>query len=750
MPRCSRAARAVALLLVCIGFVRPAGAQGRQLTIDDIFDPVKRINLGSREPGGGLTWLDEGHYRIAKEVPGERGRYTHVRVDAATGAESPLFDRSALQSALAALPGVTAEEATRRATERSYTWTASSSGLLVTVGDDLCYWSVGSPRAVRLSATTGAEDNAAFSPDGRQVAYTRGGNLYVATLEGRERALTTDGGAHLLNGRLDWVYEEEVFGRGKNRAFWWSPDSTRLAFLQIDDTAVPAFATIDHVPASQVLEESTYPRPGDPNPRVRVGLAPLGGPIQWIDLGKYGRQDLLVVAVSWTPDSKRAVVQVQDREQTWLDLDVADAATGAVTTLLRETTPAWVDNNGDPVWLPDGSFLWKSDRSGFAHLYRYARDGALQATVTSGRWEVRTVHGIDAGGTWIYFSGTERSAIGSDVYRVHPDGTGLVRLSQAAGTHAANFNASRTAYVDTWSDATTPPQVRVHRADGSEVRTVDANPSQALAPFALSTPEFLQVPTRDGFQMEAMILKPPNFDPSRKYPIYQHTYGGPHAPQVRNAWGGTTYLFHQMLAERGIIVWICDNRSASGKGAESAWAAYKRLGETELADIEDGIAYLRKQPWVDGARIGLNGWSYGGFMTAYALTHSTTFAMGIAGGSVTDWRNYDSIYTERYMLLPEHNADGYERTAPRLAAKDLSGRLLLLHGTMDDNVHLQNTLQFAYELQRAGKPFELMLYPKSQHGVTDPLLVKHMRQEMLDFIMRTLAPGAAAAHGDTR
>jgi dipeptidyl-peptidase-4 len=219
---------------------------------------------------------------------------------------------------------------------------------------------------------------------------------------------------------------------------------------------------------------------------------------------------------------------------------------------------------------------------------------------------------------------------------------------------------------------------------------------------------------------------------------------------VKNAWGGTTYLFHQLLAGRGVIVWICDNRSASGKGAESAWTAYKRLGESELADIEDGIAYLKTQPWVDATRIGLSGWSYGGFMTAYALTHSTSFSMGIAGGTVTDWRNYDSIYTERYMLLPEHNAEGYARTAPRLAAAQLSGRLLLLHGTMDDNVHVQNTLQFAYELQRAGKPFELMLYPKSRHGVTDPLQARHLRQVMLEFIVRTLKPGTPGSGAETR
>jgi dipeptidyl-peptidase-4 len=749
-----RAAAAAALCFALAAIARPAGAQGRLLTLDDIYDPAARIPLGTTAPGprGGVTWIDEGHYRLAKEVAGARGQFTHVRVDAVTGAETPLFDAAALQAALAALPSVTADEAARLARQRSYTFNPAVTALLVTVGDDLHFWSFGSPRVVALSSVPGEEENAAFSPDGRQVAYTRRGNLHVAALDGRERALTTDGNAQLLNGKLDWIYQEEVFGRGAYRGFWWSPDSTRLAFLQLDETRVPEMTVVDHVPTTQVVEQTDYPRPGDPNPGVRLGIVTsTGGPVRWADLSKYESSDILIVNVSWTPEGTQTVAQVQDRDQTWLDLTLIDPSSGAPTTLLRETTRAWVSRGPDPKWLGDGTFLWPSERSGYKHLYRYRRDGTLVGAVTSGPWEARTLHGVDEAGGWVYFSGTERSPIGSDVYRVRLDGSSLTRLTQAPGSHSASFAPSFSMYVDTWSDITTPPQQRLHRSDGTEVRVVDANPVPALAGFRLSTPELLQVPTRDGFVMEAILIKPPDFDPSKRYPVYQHTYAGPQAPQVRNAWGGATYLYHQLLAQRGIVVWICDNRSASGKGAVSAWTAYKRLGESELADIEDGLAWLRKQPWVDATRIGLNGWSYGGFMTSYALTHSTSFAMGIAGGSVTDWRNYDSIYTERYMLRPEHNAEGYARTAPRLAAKDLSGHLLLVHGTMDDNVLVQNTLQFAYELQRAGKPFELMLYPKSRHGVTDPLLAKHMRQAMLDFTMRTLKPGTApVAASDTR
>jgi len=267
---------------------------------------------------------------------------------------------------------------------------------------------------------------------------------------------------------------------------------------------------------------------------------------------------------------------------------------------------------------------------------------------------------------------------------------------------------------------------------------VETNEVAALHDLRVSKPEFVQVRARDGFVLEAVMFRPPDFDPARKYPVYEHTYSGPHAQQVRNQWFGSTYLWHQFLAQHGIIVWVCDNRTASGKGAASAWPVYKNFGELELRDLEDGLKWLTSQPYVDGSRVLLSGWSFGGFMTTYALTHSTLWSAGIAGGSVTDWHDYDSVYTERYMLMPQNNPDGYQKSAPRLAAKELHGNLLLLHGAIDDNVHLQNTMQLAYELEKAGKVFDMMLYPKSRHGVTDPLLVTQMRRLMLRFIERNL------------
>jgi dipeptidyl-peptidase-4 len=736
-----RASIAAALLLLAVA---PARAQQKLLTIDDLYDPVKRVNFGP--PGSNsYAWLNDKEYvRLGGGPRGaQAGRGEVVKVDAASGAETPLVDVSKLEAALAKVPGITAADAARVSHSRG-AFTRDYTGMALTVSDDVYYYAIGGDTVTRLTSAPGVKDQLEFSPDGRLLAYLRDNNLYVADLAGHERALTTDGTPQILNGRLDWVYEEEVFGRGRPRAYWWSPDSSRITFLQIDDHPVPLFPVVDHIPLGQVLEQTPYPRSGDPNPIVKIGVVRANGsPVQWLDTSKYSGADHLIVEVGWTPDSRQVVFQVQNREQSWLDLDSGEVAGGEVKTLFRETTKAWVNNLGSPSWLKDGSFLWFSERSGFQHLYHYRRDGTLVKQVTEGKWEVRTLYGVDEANGWIYFAGTERSAIGTDIYRVKIDGTGLTRLSQAAGSYSATFNPSLTMYVGTWSDISTPTQTRLHKADGTEVRVIDKGEVAALKDYKLSQPEFVQVKTKDGFTLEAMLIKPPDFDPTKKYPVLEHTYSGPHAPQVHNAWAGVNALYFQLLAQRGIVVWVCDNRSASGKGAESAWVAYKRLGETELADLEECLGYLKAKPWVDSSRIGLDGWSYGGFMTSFALTHSTSWSMGISGGTVSDWNNYDSIYTERYMLMPQNNPDGYARTAPKNAAANLHGQLLLLHGAIDDNVHMANTMQFVYELEKANKPFELLLYPRSRHGVVEPLLVKQMRERMLEFTMRTLKPEGA-------
>ena len=732
----ARLTRRAAPLALAVLLPAAAAAQRKALTLDDIYDPDKKVDFEGSFPRN-LAWIDDDHYLWSRTD--SRSRTEVLKVEAVTGRAEPLFDPAQLEAILGGIEGVSADEAKRIARPRSYTFNGKRTAILLTIRDDLYLYDLLARRVVRLTRSPGKKEEASLSPDDARVGFVCDNNLFVVDVATqRERALTTDGSPDVLNGKLDWVYQEEIYGRGTFRAYWWSPDSARIAFLQLGEKAVPRYTIVDDDAYHPEVEVYPYPKAGDPNPSVRLGIVTVrGGPARWIDTVRYGA-DHLVCDVSWTPDSRQVAFQVQDREQTWLDLDFAGATGRPVRTVIRETSKAWVDSPGRPRWLADGSFLWSSERTGFRHIYHHRADGTLIRQVTDGAWEARTVHGVDERAGWVYFSGTERSPIGVDVYRVHLDGSGFQRLSATRGTHAASFNPSFTYYIDTWSDATTPTQVRLHRADGAESRVIDANPVKALVEYRLSKPEFLQVRARDGFLMEALILKPSDFDPAKRYPVYQQTYAGPHAQSVKDAWGGTSSMYNQLLAQKGIVVWICDNRTASGKGVESAWPGYLRLGETELRDIEDGLAWLKAQAFVDGSRIGINGWSYGGFMVSYALTHSRSFAMGIAGGTVSDWRDYDSIYTERYMKTPEHNPEGYRRASPRWAAKDLHGQLLLMHGAIDDNVHPQNAMQLAYELQKAGRPFRMMLYPKSRHGVTEPALVKHLRAMMLEFTEQTL------------
>ncbi|HEY0371246.1 MAG TPA: S9 family peptidase [Thermoanaerobaculia bacterium] len=724
--------RLALLLLLAL----PLLGEKKALTLEALFDPKNAVRFGGAVQRG-FEWIDDTTF--VWPYTDADGTVVEWRIfDVATGKARPLFDKQKLQRALEAA-GLTEEVAKSTLQARALNFDAKKSAIVIEAAEDLFAYSLRSGSVSRLTSAPGKEEVATFSPDGQKVAFVRDNDLYVVDLQGRERRLTTGGTEELLNGKIDYVYQEEIYGRGNFKGYWWSPDSSRIAFLHSDERLVPTYTIVDELDRHPGVNTFKYPKAGDPNPRVSLKLVPSGGgPVVDVDHDPYTGGEFLIVGVTWAPDSKSVTYQVQNREQTWLDL-VSVNTSGAGKTLFRETTKAWVDPLGEPTWLEDGSFLWQSERTGWRHLYHYKSDGTLIRQVTSGEWEVRDVAGVD--GQTVYFSATERSAIGGDTYRINLDGTSLKRLSQAEGTHAATFNPKLTHYVDKWSDIRTPDQIRVYRNDGREVSVVDANPVNL--DYDIPNAEFMQVKTRDGISLDAILIKPTNFDPTKKYPVYQMLYAGPHAPKVGNRWGGQglqSLLFLQFIAQQGFIGWVCDNRTASGKGAVSAWPAYKNLGEIELRDIEDGVSWLKSQPWVDGDRIGLFGWSYGGFMVAYALTHSTSFAAGIAGAPVTDWRNYDSVYTERVMLMPQNNREGYDKSSALLAAKNLHGHLLLLHGTTDDNVHPQNTIQFANELQQAGIPFEMMLYPRTRHSVVNKKTTLHIQKTVLDFLKRRLQP----------
>jgi dipeptidyl-peptidase-4 len=732
-------------VLACLLLVSLNAAPQKLLTVDRIYgdEGWTRFNGSAAATMSWAVaqgpWLNDTEY----VWPGnDDAGSPWMRVDAVTGTREPLFTTSQLETALLKA-GVPVNRARGAARGRHSNFNSARDALLLTIEDDLYHYDIPARTATRLTSSPGAKSEATFSPDGRTIAFVNNNNLHVTAIAPpAERALTTDGDAELLNGKLDWVYSEELYGRGTYRGYWWSPDSSHIAFLQLDEKLVPEYALVDDIPHHPDVRRWHYPKAGDPNPTARLGIvAAAGGSARWVDTSKYA--DFLVVNVGWAPDSSAVIYQIQDREQRWLDLNRMELGSGRTSTLVKETSKAWVerwqDSSADPVWLKDGSFLWLSERSGWRHIYHYGSAGALRRQVTTGDWEVRRVHGLDSAESTIFFDATAHSPVGVDLYRVRVDGTGLQRISTRDGRHSSFLNPSRSLFLQSWSDVNTPPQVRLHRVDtGFMTRLVDANRTAGVDEYVLLKPEFLQVRARDGFVMEAMMIKPPDFNPSRRYPVYQFTYGGPHAQQVVNRWGGTDFVYHQLLAQRGIIVWVLDNRTASSKGVQSAWPLYGEFGRHELRDIEDGIRWLKRQSYVDAERIGISGISYGGFLTLYAMTHSRDFAMGIAEGAVTDWRNYDSIYTERYMGLPKANPDGYRRSSPRFHAANLSGELLLIHSALDDNVHPQNATQFAYELQKAGRLFQLMIYPKSAHGVSDPPLAAHLRQMMLDFTLKNL------------
>jgi len=713
-------------------------AQDKLLTIDDIFDPAKRVNFSGTPSTP--RWLKDGvHYIVASKDRNASPRL--LKVNALTGKSEPFYNAAKMDAALDALPGIGKETAKRLANQTTYQMNPEETGVLINQANDLFYYEFGSDRAVRLTHNPEEEVGESFSPDGHMISFIRSNNLYVEDIASqREHALTRDGNPKLLNGRLDWVYQEELYGRGNFGAYWWSPDSMRIAFLQIDEHPVPTFVVVDHIPYDQNVEDTPYPKAGDPNPIVKLGVVnAAGGDVRWVDTYKYPAEDRLIVRVGWFPDGKKVWYQAQNRIQTFIDLNSANPDDGKSTTMFHETTRAWIGINDEGLrWLKDGSFLWLSDRSGWTHVYHYAADGRLIKQVTNGDWDVGSLDGIDEGKGTIYFSATEHSYIANHEYAIRLDGSGMTRVTMTEGNHRTSFNSSASHFIDSRNDVNTPTQVGLYDASGKPVRVIDENKVDALRQYKLGKVEFMNVKTRDGFTMEAMMIKPPDFDPSKKYPVLSYTYSGPQAPQVRSAWGGPTFMWHQMLAQKGYIIWVCDNRTASSKGVQSAWPLYKNFGELELRDLEDGFAWLKSQPYVDGSRIGLWGWSYGGFMTSYALTHSQTFKIGIAGGTVSDWRNYDTIYTERYMDTPQNNPEGYWKSSPVHFAKDLHGKLLLIHGAIDDNVHMANSVQFLYELQKAGKQVQFMIYPKSRHGVTDPVLVKHMRQMMTDYILGNL------------
>ncbi|MEK6700860.1 MAG: DPP IV N-terminal domain-containing protein [Planctomycetota bacterium] len=708
----------------------PEDAKPKQAITFDLVEGDRAPNLSGSAAGIG-AWTDDTHFLQVKN-----GK--QYEVEAATGRSVRFIDPAPIAAALERLPTITKGEADSIANRSNLNWDKSRAAFVFDHKGDLYYCRKDATGACRLTTSPKAEEHWAMSPDGQFVAFVRENDLWVVDVATHtERALTFGGSDTLRRGKPDWVYMEEVLGRGRS-SFWWSPDSTRIAFLEIDSSPVKVYTLVNDIPEGLRVEGTRYPKVGQPNPTVKLfSVQVAGGEPREVELLDYSPQDMLILNVGWRADSSGFIAYVSNRFQTWADVLACPADAGSPTKLFRETTKAWVEDSPPPRFLKDGSFLFQSERTGWKHFYHYAKDGKLLKALTAGEWEARSIVELDEEHHRLYISGTRDGGIEDNLYCVTLDSDAnpppIALLTSGKGSHRASVSPKGTYFVDSWSDPEHPTRVAIFKtSDQSLVRTLDTNPVRELDKYILGTYERVQMATKDGFLLEGSILKPADFNPTKRYPVWFMTYAGPHAPTVGSGW--SRRASDEYLCNAGFIVFRADPRSASGKGAVSTWTAYKQLGVQELKDVEEAITWLCQHPWIDASRIGMAGHSYGGFMTAYCMTHSKLFAAGVAGAPVTDWRDYDSIYTERYMLTPAENPEGYEKTSVVKAAKNLHGRLLLLHGMIDDNVHPQNSTRFIRALQQAEKPFEVMFYPESRHGIGG----KHYNRLVYEFITRTL------------
>lgn len=587
--------------------------------------------------------------------------------------------------------------------------------------------------------------NVALSPDGKSVAYVKNNNLHVADVaSGESRQLTADGSDDILNGVFDWVYEEE-FGRAD--AYRWSPDGKKIAFWRTDQTRVKTYTMLDQLPQYSVPIPLKYPKVGEQNAIVKIGVVDItSGQTVWMDLGE--NDDIYIPRMDWTNSSSLLAIQRLNRAQNHLELLLADVATGSTRVILNDRNEAWVDVTNDFIFLKNSErFVWTSEKSGFRHIYLSDYSGKEIAQLTRGDWEVSSVIGVDEKGEWVYFYGKKESPIEKHIYRVKLNGKDFQKISGEKLTwHEGEFSPDYRHYVAFSSDIKTPTRVSLRKSDGNPVRMLEENPIPALAEYNMVYPEFFTVKTGDGAELTACITKPADFDPNHKYPVIVYGYGGPGSQTVENRWGmGKSYsrlqrqLWHQMLTEKGYIVFTLENRGTGGRGKAFKNIAYKDLSEWSVQDQIEGAKYLAGLPYVDNSRLGFWGWSGGGYLTGLMLTRGADyFTAGVAVASVTDFRNYDTIWTERYMGLLSENEEGYDAANVNNYAVLLKGKLLLIHGSGDDNVHPQNTLQFVNELVAKNKQFSLMLYPNRNHGISGGNASRHIYTLMTNYFLENL------------
>ena len=591
------------------------------------------------------------------------------------------------------------------------------------------------------SFTTNAIQEPTFSADGTKIAYAFENNLYVHDLSsGVKIQITQDGQKNkIINGITDWVYEEEF---AFVKAYDWNVTGTKIAYIKFDETEVPEFSMDMYneglYPTQTVFK---YPKAGEKNAIVSLHIFDLkSGTTKKINLGDY--KDFYIPRIKWTNDAATLSVQVMNRHQNNLDLHFVDANAGTTKIVLNEKDAAYVDVTDNLTFLKDNSFIWTSEKDGFNHIYHYDKSGKLKKQITSGKWEVTNYYGFDEKSGMVYYQSVENGSINRDVYAIKVDGKSKVRLSSKTGTNSATFSPNFQFFINTYSSATSAPTYTLNDSKtGAVIKTIVSNEAveQKLAKYDVAPKEFFVLTTEKGHQLNAWMIKPKNFDATKKYPVFMFQYSGPGSQQVANTWNGTNDYWFMMLAQQGYIVACVDGRGTGFKGAAFKKCTQKELGKFEVEDQIDAAKVIGKYNYVDASRIGIFGWSDGGFMSSNCLFQGAdVFKMAIAVAPVTSWRYYDSIYTERYMQTPQENASGYDNNSPINHVSKLKGNFLLIHGTADDNVHVQNTMKMVEALVQANKQFDWAIYPDKNHGIYGGKTRLQLYTKMTNFIKEKL------------
>jgi len=581
---------------------------------------------------------------------------------------------------------------------------------------DLYFYSRISDVFKRLTASSSRENNATFSPNEEWVAFTRNNNLYVVNIStGLEKQLTFDGSETIYNGRASWVYYEEILGRrSKYRAFWWSPNSEMIAFLRFDDAPVPEFPIFSSDGIHGKLEIQRYPKAGDPLPAVRLGIVHINTQkVVWINTKDI--TDEYIAWPEWSPDSQTLLYQWKNRKQNQLKIYKTDPTNGQSTEMYHETQSSWIDDFEDVEFTnQDSEFIYRSDKNGWPTLYRLNLDGTMINQVTSGKISVQKIVMVDKENEMIFFQGWEKESTQTHLFKINFEGDNLTQLTKTPGTHSCTVSPGGKYFYDRYSNIEQPTKIDLCDASGKLIRTIGDQKLAVLDYYSIGTTEIFTIPSGDGLSLPALWVLPPDFDKAKQYPVIFRIYGGPGRGTVRNSF---RRLSDHYLAQFGIIIISVDHRGSHHFGKEGMSRMYRNLGKYEVEDLIAAVKWLKGKSFIDSTKIGISGGSYGGYVTCMALTYGADyFTHGIASSSVTDWRLYDAVYTERYMDLPIDNPEGYDFGSAMTHADKYKGKLLLMHGTMDDNVHMQNTIQLVDEFTDLNKDFELSLVPDSRHG----------------------------------